>query len=181
MSKSSSSSTSSQFSASHCSEHTYSDHSWRCLPQMGTKRRGEGILRMEDAGTSEENDIDSQDSNTAIDHGHLARNCLIKITTPAVKASVIYLKLFRGASPMSCLIFARSYWITLYIFLSFQPSQTTVKRMTLISLTPCTTYKNIQLFYCQKTNLKKYIFFALTSHRCAIDWRRGVYLWGKGW
>ena len=45
---------------------------------------------MEDAGTSEEDDdIDSQDSNTAIDHGHLARNCSIKIITPAVKASVI--------------------------------------------------------------------------------------------
>ena len=71
--------TSSQFSARHCSEHTYSDHSWRCLPQTGTKRRGEGILRMEDAGTSEEDDIDSQDSNTPIDHGHLARNCFINI------------------------------------------------------------------------------------------------------
>ena len=34
---------------------------------------------MEDAGTSEE-DIDSQDSNTAIEHGHLARNCSIKIS-----------------------------------------------------------------------------------------------------
>ena len=45
---------------------------------------------MEDAGTSEEDDdIDSQDSNTPIDHGHLARNCSIKIITPAVKASVI--------------------------------------------------------------------------------------------
>ena len=33
---------------------------------------------MKDAGTSEEDDdIDSQDSNTPIDHGHLARNCLI--------------------------------------------------------------------------------------------------------
>ena len=42
---------------------------------------------MEDAGTSEEDDdIDSQDSNTLIDHGHLARNCSIKIITPAVKA-----------------------------------------------------------------------------------------------
>ena len=30
---------------------------------------------MEDAGTSEEDDIDSQDSNTSIDHGHLAQNC----------------------------------------------------------------------------------------------------------
>ena len=73
----------------HCSEHTYSDHSWRCLPQPGTKRRGEGILRMEDAGTSEEDGIGSQDSDTPIDHGHLARNCSIKIITPAVKASVI--------------------------------------------------------------------------------------------
>ena len=53
----------------------------RCLPQPGTKRRGEGILRMEDAGTSEEdNDIDNQDSNTPIDPGYLAWNCSIKIT-----------------------------------------------------------------------------------------------------
>ena len=73
------------------SEHTYSDHSWRCLPQPGTKRREEGIQRMEDAGTSEEDDnIDSQDSNTPIDHDHLARNCSTKIITPAVKASVVY-------------------------------------------------------------------------------------------
>ena len=44
---------------------------------------------MEDAGTSEEDDdIDSQDSNMPIDHGHLARNCSIKIITPAMKASV---------------------------------------------------------------------------------------------
>ena len=50
---------------------------------------GKGILRMEDAGTSEEDDIDSQDSNTPIDHGHLARNCSIKIITLVVKASVI--------------------------------------------------------------------------------------------
>ena len=35
---------------------------------------------MEDAGTLEEDDdIDSQDSNIPIDHGHLARNCSIKI------------------------------------------------------------------------------------------------------
>ena len=51
--------------------------------------QGEGILRIEDAGTSEEDDIDSQDSNTPIDHGHLARNCSIKIIKPAVKGSVI--------------------------------------------------------------------------------------------
>ena len=55
-------------------------HSWGCLPQLGTKRRGKGILGMEDAGTSEEDDdIDNQDSNTPIDHGHVARNCSIKI------------------------------------------------------------------------------------------------------
>ena len=84
------------WTASHCSEHTYSDHSWRCLPQLGTKRRGEGILRMEDAGTSEEDDIGSQDSNTPIDYGHLARNCSIKIITPAVKDSVITLYMFEN-------------------------------------------------------------------------------------
>ena len=58
-------------------------------PEPGTKRRGERILGMEDAGTPEEDeDIDSQDSNMPIDHGHLARNFSIKIITPAVKASV---------------------------------------------------------------------------------------------
>ena len=67
------------------------DPSWRCLPQPGTKRRGEGILKMEDAGTPEEDDINSQDSNTPIDHGHLVRNCSIKIITPAMKASIISL------------------------------------------------------------------------------------------
>ena len=41
------------------------------------------------AAVARSDDIDSQDSNTPIDHGHLARNCLIKITTPAAKASVI--------------------------------------------------------------------------------------------
>ena len=45
---------------------------------------------MEDAGTSEEDDdIDSQDSNTPIDHSQLTLNCLVKIITPDVKASVI--------------------------------------------------------------------------------------------
>ena len=44
---------------------------------------------MENAGISEEDDIDCQDSNIPIDHGHLARNCSIKIITPAVKSSVI--------------------------------------------------------------------------------------------
>ena len=34
---------------------------------------------MEDIGTSEEDDIDSQDSNIPIDHGHLAQNCSIKM------------------------------------------------------------------------------------------------------
>ena len=65
-----------------------------------TTRRGEGILRMEDAGTSEE-DIDSQDSNTPIDHGHLARNCSIKIITPAVKASVISTNLCHKSSTIA--------------------------------------------------------------------------------
>ena len=47
---------------------------------------------MEDAGISEEDDdIDSQDSNTPIDHSYLAQNCSIKIITPTTKASVIYL------------------------------------------------------------------------------------------
>ena len=41
---------------------------------------------MEDAGTLEEDDIDSQDSNTLIDHGHLAQNCLIKIK----KSLIVY-------------------------------------------------------------------------------------------
>ena len=49
---------------------TYSDHSWGCLPQPGTKRRGVGVLKMEYAGTSEEDDdIDSQDSNRSMDQG----------------------------------------------------------------------------------------------------------------
>ena len=34
-----------------------------CLPGQGTKRRGEGILRMEDAGTWKKRDTNSQDSN----------------------------------------------------------------------------------------------------------------------
>ena len=44
---------------------------------------------MEDARTSEDEDdnIDSQDSKTLIDHGHLAQNCSIKIIRPAMKAS----------------------------------------------------------------------------------------------
>ena len=51
---------------------------------------------MEDAGTSEEDDIDSQDSNTPI-----------KITTPAVKASVIpTLKMFSSIlNKHTCVIF----------------------------------------------------------------------------
>ena len=64
-------------------------HSWGCLPQLGTKRRGEGILRMEDARTSEEEDTNSQDSNIHINHDHLAQNCLIKIIMLALKALVI--------------------------------------------------------------------------------------------
>ena len=56
------------------------------LAEPGMKRQGERILRMEDAGTSEEDDIDSQDSNTPIDHGHLAQNCLIKKCITATSA-----------------------------------------------------------------------------------------------
>ena len=37
---------------------------------------------MEDAGTSEEGNIDSQDTNIRIDHGHQVRNCSIKILVP---------------------------------------------------------------------------------------------------
>ena len=56
-------------------------------PTAGDETSREGILRMEDAGTSEEDDdIDSQDSNTPIDHGHLARNCWINI----IKKTVIF-------------------------------------------------------------------------------------------
>ena len=52
--------------------------SCRCVRCRGSQR--EEILRMEDAGTSEEDDdIDSQDSNTPIDHSHLPRNCSVKI------------------------------------------------------------------------------------------------------
>ena len=76
-------------SARLCREHAYGDHSWGCLPQPGTKRRGKRILRMEDAGTSEEEDTDSQDSNVPIDHCHLVWNYLIKIITLVVKALVI--------------------------------------------------------------------------------------------
>ena len=45
------------------SEHTRNGHSWGCLAQPEIKRQGEGILRMEDAVTSEEEDTDSQDFN----------------------------------------------------------------------------------------------------------------------
>ena len=72
-----------------CSKHTYSDYSWRCLPQPGMKHTGEGILRMEDTRILKEKDTDSQDSNIPIDHGHLAQSCLIKIVTLAMKVFVI--------------------------------------------------------------------------------------------
>ena len=58
---------------------------WRFIPGCGRhpqecSLQREGIVRMEDAGTSEEdNNIDSQDSNIRIDHSHLARNCSIRI------------------------------------------------------------------------------------------------------
>ena len=91
--------------ASLFSKHTYNDHSWRCLPQPGTKHRGEWIVRMEDAGTSEEDDdIDSQDSNTPTDHGHLSWNCSIKIKSITMWTNQVtnafqkyYLQTFRSS------------------------------------------------------------------------------------
>ena len=55
------------------------------------KHRGELILRMEDTVTLEAEVADSHDFNIPKDHGHVARNCLIKITTLAMKALVISL------------------------------------------------------------------------------------------
>ena len=75
-----------------------SDYSQGCLPQPGTKLRGEGILRMEDVGTSEEDDIDSQDSNTT-DHGHLARNCSIKILKQGNAVLYLFCILWHRMSP----------------------------------------------------------------------------------
>ena len=49
-------------------------------------------MRMKDAGTSEEEDAESEDFNIPTDHGHLDRNCLMKIITVTVKALVILLK-----------------------------------------------------------------------------------------
>ena len=125
-------------SASHCSEHTYSDPSWRCLPQPGTKRRGEGILRMEDAGTSEEDDIEGQDSNTPIEHGHLARNCTIKIwKTPRCKTMITSVgcpfasSMLSSASSNIILI-----WISLFRWLSCSGKVIFVVRMLLILVTP---------------------------------------------
>ena len=48
--------TSSQFSPSLCN-----NHSWGCLPQLGMKCRGEGILRMEDTVISEKEDANNLD------------------------------------------------------------------------------------------------------------------------
>ena len=57
-------------------------------PEDVSHSRGRNVEGKE---SEENNDIDNQDSNTPIDHGHLARNCSIKIMTPAVKTSVILL------------------------------------------------------------------------------------------
>ena len=62
------------FPLSQISFPTCNDHSWGCLPQPWMKRSGEGILRMGDAVTSEEEDTNSQDLNIPTDHGHLAWN-----------------------------------------------------------------------------------------------------------
>ena len=76
------------FTAKACTELQQTHLQRPLLPQLGMKHRGEGILRMEDAGTSEEEDTDFKNSNIPIDHGHLARYCLIKIIMPGVEASV---------------------------------------------------------------------------------------------
>ena len=45
---------------------------------------------MEDAGSSEEDDdIDSEDSNTPIDHGHLAWNFSIKINVSIITVILV--------------------------------------------------------------------------------------------
>ena len=62
-----------------CSEHTYRDHSWGCLLQLGMKHLWEGILKTEDSMTLEEEDTNSQDFNISTDHSHLVWNCLMKI------------------------------------------------------------------------------------------------------
>ena len=46
---------------------------------------------MEDTVISEEEDADSKNFSISIDHGHLARNYLMKIIMPAVKALVALL------------------------------------------------------------------------------------------
>ena len=44
---------------------------------------------MEDTETLEEDDIDSQNSNIPINHGHLARNCSIKIIIIIITINII--------------------------------------------------------------------------------------------
>ena len=50
----------------------------RMSPTAGDETSCGRILRMEDAVTSEEEDADSQNFNIPMDHGHLARNYLMK-------------------------------------------------------------------------------------------------------
>ena len=49
-------------------ENNCNDHSWGCLPQSETKRRGKGILRIGDAVTSKEENTDSQYFNMPMNH-----------------------------------------------------------------------------------------------------------------
>ena len=64
---------------------------------------------MEEAGTSEEDDTGSQDSNTPTDHGHLARNCLIKNIN-------IIMKFLMGIKPLShCVHCLTVYYSSLYL------------------------------------------------------------------
>ena len=69
---------------------------------------------MEDAGTLEEDDTDSQDSNIPIDHGHLAWNCSIKIIMLAVKALVISKVFYDGSAKFTtgdfeCMVYLKKF------------------------------------------------------------------------
>ena len=55
-------------------------------PIAGDEMSGVGILRMKEAVTSEEEDTYIQDFNIPTGYSHLARNYLMEIITPAMKA-----------------------------------------------------------------------------------------------
>ena len=78
--------TSSKFSVSHCLQRT---HLQRPLLEM-SPTAGDETSRGRNPENGRRRDFERRrhrlDSNTPIDHGHLARNCSIKIIKPAVKA-----------------------------------------------------------------------------------------------